>query len=237
MNVFKPLMIVLILLFIHIDCNGLEISKTDYQREEIFFDNYSVFFEFHLEKIVGNIEIEDIIKKLVYNNLDINKYIAYKSSEFLGRLNDSESGYVENIYVNYIGDLFVILQYDSTIYYSDTWYSENKWGYYTIDLKEQKTLELNELMQRIPEDELRKIIFSQNDMVDYDGLNTEVWPPDSVSFEKDGVSFSWHSYSRILILPQRYEIYIKIDYEFITHYLTDKGKELMQDILEDILEM
>jgi hypothetical protein len=229
MNVFKPIMVVLIFLFIHNACNGLEVIKNNYHYEEI----RRVFFEFHLEEISGDAKIEEIIKKLVYNDLNIDDYMAYKTNEFMEiYANDLGSGYGENITVNYIGDLFVIFRYASTIYYADTWYSENKWGYYIIDLREQKTLELNELIQRIPEDELRKIIFSQNDMVDYDCLNTEVWPPDSVSFEKEGVSFSWHSYSRILILPQRYEIYIKIDYEFITHYLTNKGKELMQDILE-----
>jgi hypothetical protein len=231
MNIFKSMMIVFI--FIHGICNGLEVAKTDYQREKTIIDGYTVSFEFHLEEILGNIKIAETVKKLVYNDLNTDDYIAYKSNEFIKNYaNDSGSGYVENITVNYFSNSFAIFHYISTVYYSDTWYSEHIWGYHIIDLKEQKILELNELTLKIPEDELKKIILSQNDIVDYGVMNTEVWPPDSLSFEKDGVLFSWHSYSKILILPQRYEIYVKMDYEFIKPYLTDKGKELMQNILE-----
>jgi hypothetical protein len=217
------------LLSVHAVC-GLEVVKTGYQQEETLFDGYSVSFEFHLETILGNAQAEETIKRLVYNNLDTGDYIAYKSSEFIERYApDSGIAYTETITVNYLSDLFAIFQYVSTVYYADTWYSEDIWGYYIVDLQEQKILALNDLTQRLPEDALKELIVSQND-INYDDLSTKVWPPDCLSFEEDGVLFAWRSYSEVLVLPQRPELGVKIDYEFMKPYVTDKGKELMQNI-------
>jgi hypothetical protein len=226
---------VLMFLFVHNVCGGLEIIKTDYQHEEVISGDRCVMFEFHLETIQGSSETEAAVKNLIYQGLSIDDYIAHKINWFMGHPenyeDDGENGYVEYITVHYAGDSFAIFQYDNAIYYANTWYTKDTWGFHIVDLAAQKILELHELMQRVPDDELQEIVLSQNDMFCED-LGAELWPPDTFSFEKDGVLFVWRSYSKILLIPQRYEIHGKLDYEYISPRLTDKGKELMRTILQ-----
>jgi hypothetical protein len=210
-------------------CYGLDISSTDYENEQ------TIFFNFHLENVTDNIKIKNIINKLIYNNFgDIYDYIEYKKNEFYATyLNDFGISYEENISVKHDDDLFLIVYKSGSVHYGDTGYSKYIEEYYIIDLIDEKIMGWNELIQEIPENELKKLILSSESDLDvniWDYCELEsIWPPGTFGFEKEGVLLCWKPYSwPITNAP----VYISIEYDLIEKYLTKKGKELMENIIK-----
>jgi hypothetical protein len=232
-----------ILLFSGYNCFPIEISNFDNIYEKIYFENHRIEFEFHLTTIKYSDKIENLITKLIYHNKSFDEYMAYKEKLFIGEggkefypeiINKDgtkyyyHSNYTETYEIININSRFLTMKYTDWYYRTGSAHGSFQTKYYIIDLPEEKILDINDLINIIPESELLKFIGQK-----YKDFNTNyrncLWPPDTIKFEIKGIILFWNTYS---IAPYSFgPIEINIFYEIIDNYLTPKGKLLRETYL------
>jgi hypothetical protein len=215
---------------------GLKVREYDYGYEKTVFDHYRFEFEFHLGVLEGDKKIEGIIKNLIYDGNGPEAYVTYKEKavlEDLGKDNipplfEEEGGhinrgeYIEIVEIKNHGDSFVILCREEYLYYSGQAHGIPRIQYYVVDLNEAKIVPLNGLALAIPDEILQAHIASQFNIDLYD--RESIWPPDSISLEKDGALLCWNVYS---IAPySEGPIEITIPYGIANAYLTEKARSI-----------
>ena len=152
----------LLLIFIYANniSFGLEITNTEYQYEQ------NVSFDFHLENVTGTNKIYKTITKLVYENMDISDYIRYKSKKFVeNHFNDLGVFYGENSKIVFLNDLFAVIRKTEVIHFADTWYRSITENYQIIDLENSKILSMEDLINKIPDEELKNFISASIDIM------------------------------------------------------------------------
>jgi hypothetical protein len=212
---------------------GLKIREYDYGYEKMVFDNYHFEFEFHLSALEGDKKIEGIIKNLIYDGNSPKAYVPYKERavlEGLGKDNspplfEEEGGYInqgeyiERVEIKNYGDSFVTLRREEYVYYSGQAHGIPRIQYYVVDLNEEKIVPLNGLALAIPDEILQAHIAPKFNIYLYD--RESIWPPDSISLEKEGALLCWNVYS---IAPySEGPIEITIPYGIASAYLTEKA--------------
>jgi hypothetical protein len=218
---------------------GLKTREYDYAYEKMVFDDYRFKFEFHLGALEGDKKIEALIKNLIYNGKDPDAYAADKEKSVLESIetenpppqleedgNIHEGEYIESTVIKNYGDSFVILRRDDYAYYSRQAHGYYQTQYYIVDVDEARILPLNELISAVPEDILKSGIASKHKL-DFN-FRESLWPPDTVSLEREGLLLFWNVYS---IAPySEGPIEITVPYSLANGYLTEKAK-LIRDKL------
>ena len=221
-----------ILLFSCTKSNEPIIISVDYQDEAMFFGALKIEFDIHLESINNS---ETLIRKLIYDNKNFDEYIEYRKNEFIGspdreiyQPEGNESGYIYNYELNvkynvlYNCDLYVIIKH-SEYYYTGGAHGNYWTMYYIIDLKEERIMDLDDLVNQIPDNILKDTIASTHNIVRF--LSDEIWPPDSINTNNGKIELIWNVYS---ITPYSDGlINIIIPDLTVQQYLTDKGKEII----------
>jgi hypothetical protein len=222
---------------------GLKVRDYNYVYEKIVFDNYRFKFEFHLSGLRGDKNIEGIIKRLIYNDKALDAYVLYKENTVLESLkseylplqleedgeNIYQGEYIENINIKDYDDSFVILRRDEYVYYSGQAHGNSQVRYYILDLEEERILSLDDLSSAIPEDILKTNIKSKFN-IDFN-YRESLWPPDTISFDRESLVLFWDVYS---IAPYSTgAIEITIPYNLIDGYLTEKGRLIRDQIVEE----
>jgi hypothetical protein len=221
---------------------GLKVRDYNYTYEKMVADNYRFKFEFHLNGLRGDEKIEGILKKLIYNDKALDDYVVYKENTVLENLksvslplqleeggeNIRQGEYIENINIKNYDDSFVILRRDEYVYYSGQAHGNSQARYYILDLEEERILSLDDLSSVIPEDILRTSITSKFN-IDFN-YRESLWPPDTISFDREGLVLFWDVYS---IAPySEGAIEISIPYNLIGACLTEKGRLIRDRIAE-----
>ena len=99
----------------------------------------------------------------------------------------------------------------------------NYWvQYFIVDLTDEKILGIDDLIYPISDKLLREIIKEEYEIDYY--LRENIWPPDTISFQKDGIILLWNTYSITPYATGLIEINIKNN--IIESYLTEKGVKL-----------
>jgi hypothetical protein len=218
---------------------GLKAREHDYAYEKMVFDDYRFKFEFHLGALEGNKKIEALIKRLIYNGKDPASYIADREKSVLEgiekehrppRLGEAgtihEGEYIESVAIKNYGDSFVILRRDDYAYYSGQAHGYSEAQYYIVDADEARVLSLNELSSPVPEEILKTSIASKHN-IDFN-FRESVWPPDTVSLEREGLLLFWNVYS--IASYSEGPIEITIPYSLANSYLTEKAKLIRDEL-------
>jgi hypothetical protein len=218
---------------------GLKARKYDYAYEKMVFDDYRFKFEFHLGALEGNKKIEALIKNLIYNGKDPASYIAGREKSVLegiekehrppqsgegGTIHEGE--YIENVAIKNYGDSFVILSRDDYVYYSGQAHGYSETQYYVVDVNEARILSLDELSSALPEEILKTGIASEHD-IDFN-FRESVWPPDTISLEREGLLLFWNVYS--IASYSDGPIKITVPYSLADNYLTEKAKLIRNEL-------
>jgi hypothetical protein len=208
----------------------------NYNYEKLFFGTHRVEFEINLENIGNSDKISNLVKMLIYNNKNFDEYIGFIENEFIGDdkenlypqiFNDDGTEYFYKSYLNkkytieYYGGLYVIIKYFNYFYYSGMVHGNYSVEYYVIDLTEERILKINDLVNQIPDDLLKKNIESKYD-IKGEYFRENIFPPDTINFCNENIELIWNTYQ---ILPYVTGI-IEIQDEIFQEYLTDKGKEI-----------
>jgi len=138
----------------------------------------------------------------------------------------------ESYKIEYFNDLYIIIRYDINFYETGAAHGNYFTKYLIIDLTDGKLLNINELINQIPDEMLKEKIYEKrkiaDDIREHIWLRDNIWPPDAVSFKSDSTIFIWNTYT---ITPYVYgTIEIKIDDKTIEPYFTEKGLELKRSM-------
>jgi len=222
-----------------IDCGHTnKIIYKEYKYEKKLFGTHIVEFDIHLENIGNSGKIPELISGLIYNGKNFEEYAAYREKEFTGFIEDigeeyyppminengTEDFYRSNVNISYSivysSDSYVIVKYYLYYFYCGAAHGNYCIEYSIIDLSEEKILGVNDLVNPIPDDLLKKILESGGNTRSY--LRENIWPPDTVNFSKNNIELIWNTYQ---ITPYSDGI-INISNKDINieQYLTDKGK-------------
>jgi len=230
-----------ILIFVFIFINGCksapEIIQKDYEYEKMVLENHRFAFEIHLENIKNSKKVSELIRKLIYQNNTFDEYILFMEKKFIGdikkenyptEINDDGTEYKYHSYkserynIEYYNDLFIIIKYNDYFYYSGMAHGNYWFQYFIVDVTDEKILGIDELIYPIPDKLLREIIKEEYEIDYY--LRENIWPPDAISFQKDGIILLWNPYS---ITPYSNGlIEINIQDNIIESYLTEKGARI-----------
>jgi hypothetical protein len=218
---------------------GLKAGNHDYAYEKMVFVDYRFKFEFHLGVLEGDKKIEAAIKDLIYNGKDPASYVADREKsvrESIEKehrpLQSGEDGsihegeYIENVVIKHYGDSFVILRRDDYAYYSGQAHGYSETQYYIVDADEARILSLDELSSALPEEILKNSIAAKHD-IDFN-FRESVWPPDSISLEREGLLLFWNVYSIASYSDGPIEIIVP--YGLANSYLTEKAKLIRDEL-------
>jgi hypothetical protein len=221
-----------------------KIIYKDYKYEKEFFGTHIVEFDIHLENIGDSGKISGLITKLIYHDKNFEEFAAYREKEFTGFIEDigeeyypprvdengTEDFYRSNVNlsysIEYSGVSCVIVKSYLYYFYSGAAHG-NYWTEYSIiDLSEKRILGVNDLVNPIPDDLLKKILESGGNDRHY--LRDNIWPPDTINISKDTIELIWNQYQ---ITPYSDGI-ININSKDlnIEQYLTNKGKALKRSM-------
>jgi hypothetical protein len=233
----KNMLFIIVVIFI--SCNNSQnIINKKYEYEKIIFGTHRFTFEINLENIGKSKKKYNLIKDLIYNGKNFDEYIEYKEKYFIGDIKEVnypviidedgtkyyyQSDLIENYSIIYHNDSYVIIKYDIYFYHSGAVHGNYLIKYFIIDLFEERILNINDLINQIPDDLLKEIIEKYYTIYYY--LREDIWPPDTVNINNGIVELIWNTYS---ITPYSIGfIQIEIPNEIIRQYLTNKGKELI----------
>jgi hypothetical protein len=219
--------------------DGLRVREYRYAYEKMVFDDYLFEFEFTLSALEGDKEIEAAIKNLIYNGKEPDAYVEHKANLVLGELkkegsllrlaegeNINRGEYAETVRIKSYGDSFVILRRDTYLYYSGQAHGISLTEYFVLDLDEGRILSPGDLVSAVPEDILKSNIASKFN-IDFN-YRQSIWPPDTISLEREGLLLFWNVYS---IAPYSGgPIEITLPYSIVNGYLTAKAR-LIRDKL------
>ena len=213
--------------------SAIEIIRKDYNNEKLGGE-----FHLYLENVGNSDKIYNLINKLIYGGKNFDEYIEYTENEFIknygnnGMLLTVWGGGLEMVETNSIicnNDTYIIFEYHFNVY---TGGAHNLYGnnYIIIDLKEEKTLGIDELISPIPDDILDKIIKSTLEY-DMDGgyfsyFRDNIWPPDAINFCNENIELLWNPYTLSSFAVG--QIFIEVQDKITEKYLTDKGKKLRE---------
>ncbi|MDR2602133.1 MAG: RsiV family protein [Spirochaetaceae bacterium] len=214
---------------------ALNVKSTKKEYEKKYFGNAIFSFSFKMDELKGGKKAENIVKKLIYHNKSASDYIKYKEKLFLGGVKPEDfpkelnkdgspmeyrSSYIEEIKAVCFNKDFVIFEYKDYFYISRAAHGMYQIKYYIIDLNESRILRIDDLIENIPEDAVKKALLSKYDNLTFSFRKTAL-PPDAVSFTKDGFLMLWNVYS---IAPYSYgPIEIVLPYDSVDFYLTNLG--------------
>jgi hypothetical protein len=214
-----------------------EIIQRDYKYEKMVFENHRFTFDIHLENLKNSKKVSQLIRKLIYQNNTFDEYILFMEKEFIGDIKKEDfppmidddgtehfyhSDLVENYSIEYYNDLFIIIKYNYWAYYSGAAHGNYWFKYFIVDLTDEKILDIDELIYPIPDKLLREIIEEKYEIDYY--LDENIWPPNTISLQKDGIILLWNPYS---ITPYSTGlIEINIQDNIIESYLAEKGAKI-----------
>ena len=225
-------------------CNcadNFEIINKEYKYEKRIFENYSIEFDFTLANISNNTKISNLIKDLIYNKYDFDEYVVYEENLFIRDIRseyfpviieEDGSTYIYRSSLNieysieYYCRSFIIVKYSMYFYYTGTPHGSYWINYYIIDLSEKKLLEVDDILQNIPDDILKEMIESQYNIRYY--LRDNIWPPDTINFNENTIELLWNIYQ---ITPYSDGIITIEINEIMDQYLTEKGKKLLNCVV------
>jgi len=218
------------------------IIQKDYKYDKMILENYRFTIEIHLENLKDSIKkYSDVIRKLIYQNNTFDEYLLFVEDEFIGDvsgedfpaiMNDDGTEYIyessieESYNIEYYNDLFVIMKYSVSFYYAGAAHGNYMVNYFIIDLTDEKILDVDDLIRRIPDEITDKIIREKYEIYDY--LRENIWPPDTISFQKDSVILMWNPYTITAYAVGIIEIEIKD--KIIESYFTEKGLKLRKSM-------
>jgi hypothetical protein len=233
---------IFLLIFFNGCANSPEIIHKDYKYEKLFFGTHRIEFDIVLENIDNSDKISGLIKTLIYNNRDFDEYIEFTEKEFVGDAGEKfypqifiedgteyfyRSSLIKEYSIEYYSDSFVIIKYFTYFYNSGAAHGNYWTEYYIIDVTKKRILNINDLLNQIPDDLLKQTIESNYDIWS-DYLRENIFPPDTINFCNDNIELIWNTYQ---ITPYVFGIIsIEIPDEIIQQYLTDKGKLLKKQI-------
>jgi len=239
----KPIIILLAAVFS--GCGQApEIVSKDYKYEKFLYETHIYSFDIHLENIRNFNKASRLIENLIYQNKNFDEYTAYTEDEFTSKFNSEayppmidedgqeyfyHSDLIMSYSVEYYNDSFIIIKYQTYVYYAGGAHGNYGIRYFIIDIAGKKVLGIDEILNQIPENILRKMIEEKYNISYY--LREEIWPPDTINIYNDNIELTWNTYT---ITPYSDGIiYIEIPKETVQPYLTEKGRTLMLSITDD----
>ena len=206
-----------------------EIISKDYYKEES-----GGRLLIHLENIGNSDKIYNLINKLVYDGKNFEEYIESEEKPFFKVFHDEDFPEYDGLTAYYdvkmvysiIGnnDTHIIFEYYNYFFGRGAAHPNYETNYLIIDLIEERILDINDLINPISDDLLKKIIKSQNDCAD----TVDIWPPDAIDFCKENTVLLWNKYR--LGPGVCGEIKIEIQDKIANKFLTNKGKALKKTI-------
>ncbi|MCL2214612.1 MAG: RsiV family protein [Treponema sp.] len=222
--------------------NAAEISKKDYKYDKLYYGTHNIEYDIHLENIVysdraGSIVTAagSLIEELIYQNKNFDDYAAYLEKRFTdesaaggfplimngdGTQHIYQSSLTENYSIEFHDESFVIILYSTFYYNSGAAHGNYEFNYYIIDIAEQRLLTINDLIDPVPDSILKEFIMDKYGIDNY--LRDNIWPPDTISINNEGVILLWNIYT---ITPYAAGfISIVLPDKTVNPYLTSKGK-------------
>ena len=239
---YSKLSLLFLIMIFFIGCsNTAKITHKDYKYEKMVLGTHRVTFDIHLENIDSSGKTYNLINSLIYENKNFDEYIEYRERNFTENINEAyyppmdEDGteyvylseLIEKYSIIFNNDTYIIFQYDSYAYISGGAHGNSLTRYFIIDVSEQRILNVDDLINPIPDDLLKKTIESNYDINYY--FRDNIWPPDTINFSNENIELLWNTYT---LMPYSYGIIrVEIKDEIIEQYLTDKGKALKKIIV------
>ena len=218
-----------------------KIIHKEYTYEKTLFGTHRINFDIHLENIGDSGKIYDLINNLIYKNKNFDQYRKYREIKFIENMREADyppqvgedgtkyfyhSELIEKYTVVFNSNAYIIVEYSEYLYNSGAAHGYSWFNYFIIDLKEERILDINDLMHPISDDVLKEIIQSNFNINYY--LRENIWPPDTINFCNENITLIWNTYT---ITPYSDGIiYTEIPDEIIESYLTDKGKEIKSQL-------
>jgi len=240
----KAVVFMFIAAFLVCSCTKQTVILTkEYKEDAPFFDMLNISFDFHLETL-GDYRGK-IIQKLIYNDMGFEEFVKFKKDRFTGNPDDiyaevyalryDANGvpYAEDAIlhqsdlileyriIGYDGK-FITIEHSGYEYRAGAAHGNYRKEYYTVDIKEEKILEVDDIAGKMPDALLKELIEAKYDLVPY--LRENIWPPDSIGFSNGKIVLLWNTYS---ITPYSTgPIELPVSKKIIRPFLTDKGKSV-----------
>lgn len=207
--------------------NEVRVIEKLYQYKKTFNETHVVEFDIRLENLENFNKASRLIRTLLYNDKDFDEYAAYLESKFVEGLADytdanKESYYNEIFSIVHHNDSYIIIENTYYYIYSGMAHGSYNTKFLIIDIAEEKILNVNDLVNPIPDDLLKELIEKEYEISNY--LRVNIWPPETISINQDGIALIWNIYQ---IAPFSYGwIWIELPEEIADQYLTEKGKTI-----------
>jgi len=232
------LIIAVILLLFFTACNSksggagstLEVVRTVYEYEK---SNWS--FKFHLENVGSPVRISNLVNKLIYNNLSFDEYVSNMEKGVMESMDDYEladprSSYLNEKYsIKYADTHYIVISYHYEEFYGFAPHPNYQFKCFIIDVSEERSLNVDDILKPIPEKTLLDLIkkqYGEDVDIGIDDFSRDViWPPDLIYIDGKNTALIWNTYT---LLPHAYGPVEVIDNKIITKYLTAKGKEIIK---------
>lgn len=233
---------IILILCLFFAANGCSVSDTvnkQYTAEKTV-SGIHYTFNFNLENISGSNKQEQLVRRLVYRNMEPDDYILAMENEFIDdetqRLWNGNSqleyfplsDYQESISIKHSSRSFVIVEHSNETYKSGAAHGYRETQYHIIDCAEERLLDVNDIINELPDTLLKDLIrAAYGDDFDFD-YSPVILPPDAVTFTKKHLVLHWNLYS---IAPYSFgEVDVNADYKTIRPFLTEKGKAIMKNV-------
>jgi hypothetical protein len=191
-------------------------------------------FDFSLAELKGAPKSGgDLVKKLIYSGKTIQEYIAYKERLFIGSGGASKSfsgaggytsNYSETTEMLFMNSEYILVKYTEEFYRAPAAHGMEQTLYYIISLGEKRLLGIDDVLQTVPEAELRKAVGQKYNM-DLSYRDT-LWPPDGISFSTKGLVLFWNVYA---IAPYVFgPTEIVLPFSVAENHFTAQGRKLQK---------
>ena len=239
MKARKFILLCFLFLLLAVSCysDNVNIISVHCSYEKMVFYNYHLEMEITLASIANNERTHEIIENLIYQGMDFDEYVEYREREFIGDargdfyplyINDDGSVYIYrslldvDYSIQYYCEEYVIVRCFEYYYHTGMPHGIYWFNYLIIDIRNERLLLIEDLINDIPDYVLLEIIEDKYDIRYY--LRENIWPPDAVNFSGVGVELLWNIYQ---ITPYNVGLIRIIINEFLMEeYLTNIGKEL-----------
>jgi len=210
------------------------IESKNYRYNKTFSGGHKVEFDIYLENVGYSKKVSRLVKKLVYQNMSFDKFAVYLENDFIERFSGDDGVYTHNSHLSedynivYHDAYNVIIQNNYYYIYRDMAHGYYAVNFYIIDIKEERILNIEDILNPIPDDILKELIEKDYEMEEY--WRDNIWPPDTINIDRDGVEIVWGVYE----LAPYYIGWIWVDLpeEISKQYLTDRGRLIKSRIFE-----
>ena len=236
---FRHFYILFIIFVFFYGCkNNKDIISKHYQNEQLLNGTFNVEFDIRLENIGYSNKNARLVEKLIYQGKNFDEYFTFTENNFIKTINtkdfqpiigDDGNEYYNQSYFNesynilHHNDSYIIIEYNKYYVFSSAAHANIWMEYFIIDIAQERLLGINDIATPLPDDFLDDMIKEDYNVDQF--LRDNIWPPDTININHDGVELVWNVYTITPYSEGIISVTLQND-----SFLTKKGREIKAKI-------